>query len=167
VPLRCRLGRTIKVFCTKLSGISPGKLLDELRESGFDCRYVDTSLDFDLDSPVWARAELVCAGSLRSIVIEHYIGGLHGTLVEEETEQLLEKVGPAEESWNKREVVVYLRMSRELFAIQMEGGEAEKMKGLLDRCLQLFATMGEGVLYVDGEGFFRKGKLILPLAKHH
>jgi len=61
--------------------------------------------------------------------------------------------------------VVYLRMSREVFVIMMEGGEAEKMKGLLDNCLQLFATLGEGVLYVSGEGFFRKGKLILSLAK--
>jgi hypothetical protein len=146
-------------------GISLGMLLDELRGSGFDCQYIDASLDFDLDSPVWARAEIVCAGSPRSIVIEHYIGGFHGTLVEDEALQLLGRLKPVEESWNKREVVVYLRMSRELFVIQIEGGEAEKMKGLLDRCLQLFETMGEGLLYVEGEGFFNKGKLILPLTK--
>ncbi len=141
------------------------KLLDDLREAGHDCRNIDTSLELDVESPIWVQVELACADSSQPIILEHYIAGMHGSNVEDEVERFLGDVESSEESMNKREVMVYLRMTRELFLLTTEKDDNSKTWDVLRRCAQMLAAIGEGVVQADDEGFFVKGQHILPSPK--
>lgn len=159
------MNKTTRVFCTRPSGIVLRKLVENLQEKQVEVRMVDASLELDLEAPMWEKTELVCGDGSQPFTIEHYLVGMQGSKVENEAKRLLTMVEETSESWGKREVTVYLKMTRELFVLRTKGEVGRQTSRALDNCVDMFATLGEGVVLVDGEGFHKKGELILPFTK--
>ena len=157
------MNRTIRVFCTKLSGISLRKLLESLVESGHHTRIVDASLDFDIESPAWTSTQLICADASPPITLEHYIAGMHGMKVEDNIDMFLEALDFLDESWGKKEVAVYLKMTRELYVIIVRDDAGSTAFKTADQCAKIIEQLGEGMVQVDNEGFYKNDELILQL----
>ncbi len=159
------MNKTIRIFCTKPSGIVLRKLMEGLQEEELDVRMVDSSLELDIETPTWEKTSFVCGDGSPPFVIEHYIAGMQDKKIEDETKRFLEMLEETDESWGKREVLVYIKMTRELFIMRSKGEVGKQTLEVIDYCSELFTMLGEGVVLVDGEGFYKKGELILPFTR--
>ena len=159
------MNKTIRVFCTKPSGIVLRKLMEDLQEEELDVRMMDSSLELDIETPTWEKTTFACGDGSPPFTIEHYISGMQDKKIEDETKRFLEMLEETEESWGKREVLVYIKMTRELFVIRSKGDVGKQTSEVINYCGELFTLLGEGIVQIDGEGFRKKGKLILPFAK--
>ena len=152
-----------RVFCTKLTGLSARTLIRAIRKEEKRFDVLESELDLDFETPFWRKIRIECANSEAPIAIEHHIAGALGTFVEEEAIRFQALLETVEESWGKREVIVYLRLSRELFVLTCEGRADESTERMLGLCAAILARHGEGAVQVDGVGFFKKRELVLSL----
>jgi len=152
-----------RVFCTKLSGLFPRALLDAIMEVEPKFQLLDSDIEMDFESPIWDKMRIICTNSRTPIEIEHHISGVHGSAVQEETIRFMAMLEILEETWGKREVAVYLRLTREMFVLRCEGEADGQTEEMIRKCAKILAGFGEGVVQVDGVGFFKNGELALPL----
>ena len=68
-------------------------------------------------------------------------------------------------AWGKREASVYLKMTREMYVLRAGGELGKQTMESVNHCVTMFSTLGEGLVQVDGDGFHRKGELLLSFTR--
>ena len=156
-------GFYMRVFCTQATAPALGAMLDYLAAQDI------------LLSPAGPEAEGAGSGAWESATLSDAQGGdvslqcsrddgSGECLLRQEVNEFLRRVGPGRLSPTKHKVIRHLKGTRMIIACKIPPGRAIEGLPVHQRLLHYFASRCDGLIQIDGQGFFDRNKRILDIA---
>jgi hypothetical protein len=140
-------------------------LAEALEQEGFVFATFPKREDERFTTPNWRTFHLSYEEQSRSLMLDRSLRGQEERELEEDVEEFLEQLQGLEgDEGKKKQVVDILNETNQMFALYIPDDITEEGWELAEKLMENLLEMTDGVLQVDGEGFFDKeGELILEM----
>ncbi len=158
------MGYYTRIFCKSNLIPSIKDIFNYVKYKGYDLKIEKSYSNLDINNNNWEEFEFIYKKNRKPIIVEINKENDKSNLFKEEIDEFLEAIGEPRLSFSKKKVIKHLKKTKYIVVNQLltsdiddDGYDANA------EFLQYFVDFCKGMIQADGEGFYSRNKIIVPL----